>query len=168
MIWPLFVFLTIFSSLSEAVVNGVTGTSFNLTARTGYVSTPDGGSILSWGYALDGGLMQYPGPTMIVNQGDLVTVTLNSEIGRPVSILFPGQQSVSASGGSAGLLTQESTGPADTVTYTFVASNAGTYMYHSGTQPELQMEMGLMGALIVRPVTAGQAYGHADTAYDHE
>ena len=30
---------------------GVTGTSFNLIARAGYVSTPDGGSLYSWGYA---------------------------------------------------------------------------------------------------------------------
>lgn len=166
--WLLLVLFTSFSSVSEAVIDGVTGTTFNLAARQGYISTPDGNSILTWGYALDGGLMQYPGPTMIVNQGDVVTVNLTSEIGRPVSLLFPGQQGVQVSGGSAGLLTRESGGPADTVTYTFVAGNAGTYMYHSGTQPELQTEMGLFGTLIVRPGTPGQAYEHADSAYDHE
>lgn len=164
----LFTMLTGFSSIGNAVVDGVSGTTFNLTAREGYVSTPDGDNILVWGYALNDGLMQYPGPTLMVNQGDVITVNLSNELEQPVSILFPGQQGVTASGGSDGLLTKESTGPSDTVSYTFVAGNAGTYMYQSGTRPELQVEMGLMGALIVRPPVANQAYGHADTAYDHE
>lgn len=166
--WLLFALLTGFSSLSEAVIDGVTGTTFNLTARQGYISTPDGNRILAWGYALNGGLMQYPGPTLIVNQGDLITINLANDLASPVSIVFPGQQGVSASGGSTGLLTQESSGSTDTVTYSFVASNAGTYMYQSGTRPELQVEMGLVGALIVRPATPNQAYSHADSAYDHE
>lgn len=164
----LFSLLAGFSSVSEAVIDGVTGTTFNLTAKQGYISTPDGNSILVWGYALDDGLMQYPGPTLIVNQGDSITVTLNNDLASPVSIQFPGQTGLTATGGSAGLLAQESTGPADTVSYSFVANNAGTFMYQSATQPELQVEMGLAGALIVRPPAANQAYNHADSAYDHE
>jgi hypothetical protein len=82
--------------------------------------------------------------------------------------VFPGQQGVNATGGSAGLLTRESTGPADTVTYTFTAGNPGTYLYQSGTRQQLQTEMGLIGTLIVRPAAANQAYNHADTAFDHE
>jgi len=168
MVWLICVLATGFSSVSEAVIDGVTGTSFNLTAKQGYVSTPDGNSILVWGYALNNGLMQYPGPTLIVNQGDLITVNLTNQLAAPVSLTFPGQQGLTATGGSAGVLTQESTGPVDTVSYSFVASSAGTYMYQSGTRPELQVEMGLMGALIVRPLAANQAYEHADSAYDHE
>ena len=37
------------------------------------------------------------------------------------------------------------------VTYSFVASQPGTYLYHSGTQASLQKDMGLVGAIIVRP-----------------
>jgi len=37
------------------------------------------------------------------------------------------------------------------VTYTFVATNAGTHSYYSGTQSDLQIEMGLYGAIIVLP-----------------
>jgi len=85
-----------------------------------------------------------------------------------VSIIFPGH-AVTASGGSLGLLTQESCGSADTVTYTFTASQPGTYMYHSGTEPELQIEMGLLGAIIVRPSTGeDHAYNDAKTRFDHE
>jgi FtsP/CotA-like multicopper oxidase with cupredoxin domain len=157
---------------AHAVVDGVTGTTFNFTARADYISTGDGGSLLAWGYANDGGtgIMQYPGPTLIVNQGDTVTINLRNELPVPVSIVFPGQAGVTTSGGAPGRLTAEV--PADNgasvVSYTFTATHAGTYQYHSGTRPELQVEMGLVGAIIVRPATANQAYGHAATAYDHE
>jgi FtsP/CotA-like multicopper oxidase with cupredoxin domain len=87
-----------------------------------------------------------------------------------VSIVFPGHD-VTASGGVEGLLTREAP-PGGTVAYTFVASRPGTFAYHSGTRPELQIEMGLTGALVVRPTgfsaIAPQAYGHAGTGYDRE
>jgi FtsP/CotA-like multicopper oxidase with cupredoxin domain len=37
------------------------------------------------------------------------------------------------------------------VTYTFTASSPGTRAYYSGTQGDLQVEMGLYGAIIVLP-----------------
>ena len=159
-------------SRSEAVVEGITGNTFNLTASTGYITTGDGGSLLVWGYGVNGGLAQYPGPTLIVNQGDLVTITLsNTDIPEPVSMIFPGQEGVTAIGGTSGLLTNEITaGAAGSVTYRFTATNAGTYMYQSGTHMDLQVEMGLVGALIVRPAGApvNQAYAHPDTKFDQE
>lgn len=170
------VLLLLFGAHAQAAINGITGTAFNLTAKEGHISTPDGNSILMWGYAnADGtGLMQYPGPTLIVNQGQTITVNLTNELppGNPVSILFPGQD-VTATGGSAGLLTRESTSSVDTVTYTFTANNPGTFIYQSGTRPELQLEMGLVGTLIVRPTgfnatTNKIAYDHPETAYDWE
>jgi len=47
-------------------------------------------------------------------------------------------------------LTQEAA-PGGTVTYTFTASTPGTRSYSSGTQSDLQVEMGLYGAIIVLP-----------------
>src|SRR3990170_4032248 len=41
--------------------------------------------------------------------------------------------------------------PGESVTYRFTASEPGTYIYESGTEPDKQMQMGLVGALIVRP-----------------
>jgi FtsP/CotA-like multicopper oxidase with cupredoxin domain len=84
--------------------------------------------------------------------------------------VFPGHEGVTAAGGAPGLLTREAPGGGGTVTYTFKASKPGTYLYQSGTRPALQVEMGLLGALIVRPATspASQAYGHAGTAFDRE
>lgn len=167
-----------------AVVDGITGTTFNLTAKSDIITTGDGGSWLAWGYASDDqgsfpGVMQYPGPTLIVNQGDTVTINLKNQLSMPVSMVFPGQSGVTASGGTTGLLTQEAEAPispaivSGTVTYTFTASQPGTYLYHSGTRPDLQVEMGLVGAIIVRPAgfneaTNRTAYGHPGSAYDHE
>jgi len=150
-----------------AAVAGVTGPTFNLTAKVDYITTGDGNSLMNWGYALGSGAMQYPGPTLIVNQGDTVTVNLTNNLPVTVSIVFPGQSNVTATGGTAGLLAAEAA-PNSSVSYSFVASNAGTYMYHSGTNPGVQVEMGLFGALIVRPPETNQAYSHAGTAYDRE
>ncbi|MDW7773932.1 MAG: multicopper oxidase domain-containing protein [Desulfobulbaceae bacterium] len=159
-----------------AGINGISGqTSFNFTAKAGELSIADGGSVHFWGYEdLDGyegvGLPQYPGPTLILNQNDMVSITLTSQLpfGKCTSIVFPGHR-VTASGGSEGILTNESCGPGDTVTYQFTATEPGTYMYYSGTEPDLQVEMGLVGAIIVRPAMgANYAYNHADTSFDYE
>lgn len=162
-----------------AKIDGVSGPNFTLVARAGLISTGDGQSLLGWGYANGASgpnaLMQYPGPTMIVKQGDIVTVTLTNELAVPVSIVFPGQANVAATGGAAGTLTRE-VPPAPcavdcTVTYTFTATHPGTYLYHSGTQQDLEVEMGLVGALIVRPNAADplhQAYEDAGSAFERE
>ncbi len=167
----------------QAAIDGISGPTFNLTAKVDYISTADGGSVLLWGYADDdnqagfGTRAQYPAPTMIVNQGDTVTVNLTngltvkgSDTAPNVSIVFPGQEVALSCVGTCtnGTLTMEAGTDGDVVTYTFTADHAGTYMYHSGTNPGLQVEMGLTGALIVRPATSGQAYAHVDTAFDFE
>lgn len=168
---------------SEAVIDGVavtSGTTVNLAVKQDYVTTADGNAMAVWAYAQEGKRAQYPGPTLIVKQGETVTITLTNQLpdadpaqpgvqpAMPVSMVFPGQDGVEATGGSEGLLTRESAGPADTVTYRFTAKRPGTYLYHSGTRPDLQVEMGMVGAIIVRPSAPGQAYDHAETAYDHE
>ena len=172
-----------------AGIDGITGPTFNLTAKADYINSGDGNFHYMWSFANGNGRMQYPGPTMIVNQGETVTVTLNNELAVPVSLIFPGQSGVESPGCAA--TTGSSTGsgkqgaiaceaaakvpPAvrstDTVTYTFKASKPGTYMYQSGTNPALQVEMGLVGALIVRPAVEnplGQAYEHPATAFHRE
>ena len=164
--------LTTYST--QAAIPGVTGTTFNLSASEGYISVADGGSIYSWGYSTDG-TMQLPGPTLIVTEGQEVTITLNNALpvaAGNVSIVFPGHKLTSTTGGVVGALTQEAT-IGSSVSYTFTASKPGTYQYHSGTRSELQVEMGLYGAIIVRPSVpatgcALSAYNHSDTCYDRE
>jgi FtsP/CotA-like multicopper oxidase with cupredoxin domain len=175
------VLLTAGSVGAQARIDGIAvadGATLNFTAKAGEVSTPDGGSIHFWGYQEDnnlgglpaGALPQYPGPTLIMDQNSMVTIALTSELpfAQRASIVFPGH-SVNATGGSAGLVTQESTGAADTVNYTFTATNPGTYTYYSGTQTELQIEMGLVGTIIVRPMDHSDwAYNDAATSFNHE
>lgn len=168
------------AAAAQAKIYGIPGPTFNLTAKAGYINTGDGGSHYIWGYADGAGMVQYPGPTLIVNQGDVVTVNLlnslpaavNGAAPPNVSIVFPGQE-VTSSGGVEGLLTHEA--PPDQVTvatYQFTATNAGTYLYHSGTRPEVEVEMGLVGALIVRPAgfnpAAPTAYGGAGSEYTED
>ena len=117
--------------------------------------------------------MQVPGPTLIVHENDVVTVNLLNGLPTAAgntSILFPGFQvcagtisgvsstnpagtcTPSATDGVTGLLTQEAV-PAGSVSYQFVATTPGTHAYYSGTQGDLQIEMGLYGAVIVLPAT---------------
>jgi hypothetical protein len=159
----------------HGLIDGVSGPAFTLAARSDYISTPDGNSILVWGFADGSGRAQYPGPTLIVNQGDVVEVTLTNELSVPVSMVFPGQfvTAEPVSGPTQeGLLTLEA-GPAaapaagGTVRYRFTASHPGTYLYQSGTRPDLQVEMGLVGALIVRPAGFDPMDPATYRAYDH-
>ncbi len=170
---------------AEAAIDGLTGPTFDLQASQGTIIIPDGSVHTMWGYSVQGQPMQYPGPTLIVNQGDTVTINLTNNLpqaaGEKTSMVFPGHM-VTAQGGAQGILTNEAAG-GNTVTYTFKAKNPGTYMYHSGTRPDLQVEMGLVGALIVRskrPATqkppvngitqmpTNYAYNDPGTAYERE
>jgi FtsP/CotA-like multicopper oxidase with cupredoxin domain len=102
--------------------------------------------------------MQVPGPTLIVTEGTTVTVNLTNNLPTAAgntSILFPGFN-VTSSGGVQGLLTQEAA-PGGTVTYSFTASSPGTRAYYSGTQGDLQVEMGMYGAIIVLPASIPSA-----------
>ncbi len=196
---------TLLTAAANAAVPGITGPVFNLTAAKGYITQPDGMSIYSWGYGCAAGssprfspsaftegacpTMQMPGPTLIVTEGDTVTVNLTNNLppaAGNTSILFPGF-SVTSAGGVSGLLTQEAASPATgtpsttMVTYTFTANVPGTHSYYSGTRPDLQVEMGLFGALIVVPKTPAacanaigkfslspSAYDNLNTCYDRE
>jgi hypothetical protein len=156
------------AATASAAAPGITGPTFNLTAQPASLNQPDGEAVYSWGYGCNATptgfepslpnqtcpSMQVPGPTLIVTEGQTVTVSLTNNLPTAAgntSILFPGF-TVSTTGGVTGLLTQEAA-PGATVTYTFTASAPGTHAYYSGTQGDLQVEMGLYGAVIVLPKT---------------
>ena len=171
----------LFTPAAFAAAPGITSTAgtagtFNLTVQDGYLNQPDGEAVYSWGYGCVTGsapafvptaiagascnTMQVPGPTMIVTEG--ATVTINLTNGLPTaagntSILFPGFNvstscAAATPAGQQGLLTCEAA-PGAMVTYTFTATAPGTHPYYSGTQGDLQIEMGLYGAIIVLPST---------------
>jgi FtsP/CotA-like multicopper oxidase with cupredoxin domain len=147
--------------------------------------------------------MQIPGPTLIVTEGQTVTVNLVNQLPAAAgntSILFPGFKvtsscAASPARGVQGLLACEAA-PGGSVSYTFTATTPGTRSYYSGTQGDLQVEMGLYGAIIVLPSSipsgcnpvpnavahyvapgnpaeadfrlAAAAYDHPKTCYDRE
>jgi FtsP/CotA-like multicopper oxidase with cupredoxin domain len=189
---------------ASAATPGITAntggaSTFNLVASPGFSSQPDGAQVYSWGYGCPAAgtatytpaafaalgfcpTMQLPGPTLVVNEGATVTVTLTNHLptgAGNTSIVFAGIPT-SAAGGTQGLLAMEAA-PNGTVTYTLnTTGKAGTHAYYSGTQPDLQIEMGLFGAIVVIPTTAqsgcvalggrlggGEEYRLAANAYDH-
>ncbi|MEW5829843.1 MAG: multicopper oxidase domain-containing protein [Chloroflexota bacterium] len=147
---------------STACTLGAGTATCDLYATTGTLTMPDAAVIPVWGYAdISGGVAQVPGPALIVNQGDAVTVTLHNDLAEATSLRFEGLGLVPDRTGAA---------PGGTAVYTFTASQAGTFLYEAGPVPgaEYQVSMGLYGALIVRPATPGQAFASVDSAYDDE
>ena len=151
--------------------------TFTLTTRTGYINLADGNVIYMWGYSEGSKPFQHPGPVLCVNEGDTVTIVLHNTLPEDASIIFPGQSGVLAggapsqpqfdTGGNLVSLTNVAAKNNGSVTYSFVADEPGTYLYLSGTNPQVQVQMGLFGALVVRP--AGQpdwAYNRADTQFN--
>src|SRR5271166_5748226 len=96
------------AATAYAAVPGITGPVFNLTAQQAFLNQPDGSTVYSWGYGCNGSptgfapaaisgascpSMQVPGPTLIVTEGQTVTVTLTNNLPTSAgntSILFPG------------------------------------------------------------------------------
>ncbi|HEV7611754.1 MAG TPA: multicopper oxidase family protein [Steroidobacteraceae bacterium] len=214
------------AAAANAAAPGIAGPTFNLIAQQANINQPDGAQVYSWGYGCNGApangfvptalaakatcpSMQIPGPTLVVTEGQSITVTLTNNLPTPAgntSIMFPGFQvsaaptvaqpagCTAASPAPAGLLTTE-VAPGCSVTYTFTAGSPGTRSYYSGTQSDLQVEMGLYGAIIVLPKAvpaacttglaaqnlvaelhwgekdfrlANAAYDHPKTCYDRE
>ncbi len=172
------------SGTSVVCNDGALGSNFGATpaieydmeARDGYIEMPDGNTVYTWSFAEVGDAFQFPGPNLCVSQGDVVRVRFrnpsdldNLTGGIPAqltSIVFPGQTGVTASGGQGGLLTNEvsqsTTITPDYVTYEFTATNAGTYMYESGSDPAVQIQMGMFGGLVVYP-TGPTGHAYAET-----
>ncbi len=145
------------------------GPNFSLTSHTGYIGTPDGNVVFMWGLSSGADDFQYPGPVLCVNEGDTVTVVLHNTLNRGISLIFPGQENVLADGQPDGpvfngtnlvSLAKVAGANGGTVTYSFVATRPGTFLYQSGTDPAIQVPMGLFGAIVVRPA------GHPDWVYD--
>src|SRR5579862_4430073 len=97
------------AATATAAVPGISGTTFSLTAQPAFINQPDGNQIYSWGYGCSATMvptfvpaaitgascstMQVPGPTLVVTEGQSITVTLTNNLPTAAgntSILFPG------------------------------------------------------------------------------
>lgn len=150
-----------------------------------FVKTMPGGPVTMWGYALDDGVSQpsVPGPVLTVPPDDTVlTVNLRNAIPDmptfpastpvPVSIVIPGQAATMSpvmftdgQGRQRVRSFTTETAPGTVQTYTWNNVSPGTYLYHSGTHPAVQVQMGLYGRL-VKDDAAGAIY--AGVTYDNQ
>jgi FtsP/CotA-like multicopper oxidase with cupredoxin domain len=142
--------------------------SIDLCAVPGTATLTGAVTVPVWGFVLKGAAAdcsdvtgQLPGPVLDVDKGDVVTVNVTNALpaGHTIRFEVPGIDFAAGPVEAA---------VGDTVTRTFTANAPGTYLYQSGGDGGRQAAMGLYGALIVRPATAGQAYDSATTAYDVE
>ena len=131
-------------------------------ATTGTLSLPDGTEVTIWGYTDSGATTaSLPGPPIIANEGEILAVTLHNNLSEPTAMVFSGQaMQPDLDGIAAG----------GTTTYSFLATDPGTYLYEAGLLPNAQHQvaLGLFGALIVRPALGTEyAYDEA-TLFDYE
>jgi len=145
-----------------------------LQGSTGFLSL-SGGNIPFWGFTdafRDN--PQLPGPFIEATVGDRLIIWLMRNFLKPVeeplSILFPGQENVLVKKIPGGPYIYEPVRPQYSsgkmisftnyldekqdliIEYSFIARKPGIYLYESGTNPEKQIQMGLYGIIIIRPV----------------
>ncbi len=115
--------------------------------------------VIPGGQAVDGYTIggSSPGPVIRARQGQLVEVTLvNQSVADGVALHWHGVDVPNAEDGVAGI-TQDAVPVGGRHVYRFVATDAGTYWYHSHQMSHEQVERGLLGPLVVDPVGAPPA-----------
>jgi manganese oxidase len=95
---------------------------------------------------------QVPGPTIRVTEGDTLRVILKNELDQATTIHWHGLHVPNNMDGVPPF-SQAPIEPGQTFTYEFVASHAGTFMYHSHLNAVAQIDRGLYGPLIIDPAT---------------
>ncbi len=148
----------------------------------------DGNPVKMWGYAKRGSSPNIcpttgytsPGPRIIVPADmaptDRFRIRLHNNLPRPTSLVIPGaltkmspsfftyngeKRVLSFDTEAAALPAGGAITNAQRKSYDFYGLAPGSYLYHSGTHPQVQVQMGLFGA-VTRDHIAGQAYaGHS-------
>jgi FtsP/CotA-like multicopper oxidase with cupredoxin domain len=105
----------------------------------------------TWSY--DGSV---PGPVIRVWRGDIVRATFTNKTSQPTTVHWHGVKLRNDMDGT--LATQHPIQPGAAFTYEFIASQAGTYWYHS--QTGVQVDRGLYGMLIVEDQSERADYDH--------
>jgi FtsP/CotA-like multicopper oxidase with cupredoxin domain len=91
-----------------------------------------------------------PGPLLRVTEGDKVRVVLRNQLPDATTIHWHGIQVPNSMDGVPGV-TQDSVAPGETFSYEFVAKPSGSFMYHSHTNGDSQVGLGLYGPFIIDP-----------------
>ncbi len=118
---------------------------FNLTAKA--VNWPILEGVIANAWTYNGTI---PGPMIRVTEGDRVRIILKNDLSDPTTIHWHGIAVPNAMDGIPDV-TQPAVQPGETFTYEFVASPAGSYMYHSHFEGDLQVSAGLYAPFIIDP-----------------
>ena len=104
----------------------------------------DGKKVQMFGYN-----NQSPGPMLIANQGDTVTIDFKNNLDIPTTIHWHGLRLDYKSDGVPHL-TQEPIQPGETFQYTLKFPDTGIYVYHPHVRTEMQVDRGLYGNILVQ------------------
>ncbi|MFN8467891.1 MAG: copper oxidase [Caldilineaceae bacterium] len=118
---------------------------FTLTAEV--VQWPIMEGVTMTAYTYNG---MVPGPLLRVTEGDKVRVVLQNQLPEATSIHWHGILVPNEMDGVTGV-TQEAVQPGETFSYEFVAKPSGSFMYHSHTDGDKQVGLGLYGPFIIDP-----------------
>ncbi|MEE8499983.1 MAG: multicopper oxidase domain-containing protein [Kiloniellales bacterium] len=100
-----------------------------------------------------------PSPTLRVEEGDHVRITLHNTHYFPHTIHLHGTIHPNAMDGVPDI-TQPAVNPGESFTYEFIAKNPGTHFYHCHVQPDVHVLMGLAGMLIIEPNRPNNVFSH--------
>jgi FtsP/CotA-like multicopper oxidase with cupredoxin domain len=105
----------------------------------------DGVTVTAWTY---NGTV--PGPLLRVTEGEQVRVIVKNELPEASTIHWHG---IEVPNGMDGVpdMTQPAIQPGETFTYEFTAKPAGTFMYHSHYESDVQVSLGLYAPFIIDP-----------------
>lgn len=119
--------------------------------------------VTSWVFAPEGQGMiaesRTPSPTIRVEEGDRVKITLSNTHYFPHTIHFHGTIHPNTMDGVPDI-TQKAVAPGQSFTYEFIAKNPGTHFYHCHVQPNVHVLMGLAGMFIIEPNRANNRFSH--------
>ncbi len=118
---------------------------FELTAKAVQWPILDGVTVTAFTY---NGTV--PGPMIRVTEGDQVRVVVKNELPYPTTIHWHGVEVPNAMDGVPGV-TQDPILPGETFTYEFTAKPAGTFMYHSHYEGDIQVSAGLYAPFLIDP-----------------
>jgi hypothetical protein len=101
-----------------------------------------------------------PGPTIYAIKGDTISINITNQLDEPHSFFIPGNLP-----GDPPIFDSGPILPGQTLSnLTFTASVSGAHLYYDNLNAPVNRQMGLHGALVVRPAAA--LGGHNFTPYD--
>ncbi|MFC4453906.1 multicopper oxidase family protein [Deinococcus sonorensis] len=122
--------------------------SFTLEVHKIRTEIAPGVSVEQWAFGFPGQPATVPGPELRVRLGEEVRITLVNTHDQPHALHLHGITSLAQEMDGVPHTSHELL-PGQSFTYSFVATEAGTFAYHCHFQTNVHLDMGMYGALIV-------------------